>query len=212
MRIKDFVDSISMEHSTFGSGPVTALSGVLGAALFSMCINRAVLRTDNLELTGSLERLGQKVRMLKELLLQTADEEKQVLKDLENALDMANKTKEEKVQRYHILAGVHKRTVSLSLGTAETCCGLLRLIPELQVEDDQHSSFNIGVAAVTIRGGFDGAILNTKRRVKNAEDEDFRRNAYQKIQLLNNKMNDFYSKINPLEKTGTPEELNSLKI
>lgn len=181
MKANAFVDEVSTDSMAPGGGSVAALSGALGAGLATMVANLTAGKKDmfdRFEEMGSLAVRGQEV---KDKLVRAVDEDTDAFNQIIGAMRMPKKSDEEKAARKAAIEAANQNATSVPLRTAELCLDALGLAKEAAGRGNPASISDAGVAALTARAGFEGALLNVRINLPSVEDETYRQTIEGKV-------------------------------
>jgi len=186
MNIRDFVNEVSTDSMAPGGGSVAALSGALGAGLATMVANLTAGKKQMFDRFDDMLALADKGQEIKDSLLRAVDEDTDAFNKIIDASRLPKKSDEEKAERKAAMERANQNATRVPLRTAELCYAALKLAKGAAVQGNPASITDAGVAALSARSGFEGAMLNVKINLPSVEDEAFKAD-------IGKKMADLYS-------------------
>ena len=184
MKLDDFIDEVGKDSPAPGGGSVSALAGALGAGLGSMV---AALTPAKRGYEATLEPLsarGNKLVEYLEKLKKGVDLDTDAFNEVMAAMRMPKKTDKEKAARSAAIQTGYKVATSVPFDTAETCVNVLSELIEVAEIGNPNSASDVGVGALMVYAGFEGAALNVNINLPSIKDEAFKTEMKEKISNL----------------------------
>ncbi len=182
--VRGFVNEVSSDSMAPGGGSVSALAGALGAGLATMVGNLTAGKKDMFDVYGEMVELADRGQKLKDSLLRMVDEDTEAFNRIIDAVRMPKKSDEEKQARAAAMEEANKNATMVPLRTADLCLEAVKLSRDAAKKGNPASISDAGVATLTARAGFEGALLNVKINLPGVEDKGFRAEVEEKMTAL----------------------------
>ncbi len=185
MKVKDFVNEVSVDSPAPGGGSVAALSGSLGAALSSMVCNlTSGKRGISLELGKGLIQAAEGAQELQKGLLLAVDRDTTAFNSVIAAMKMPKATLEEQRAREEAIQRGYKKAADVPLITAEACLKIFPLSMIAAEKGNPASITDAGVAALMAYAGLVGAVMNVRINLGSITDMDYRKDVEDRLRML----------------------------
>jgi len=208
MKVKGFVNEVSVDSPAPGGGSVAALSGSLAAALSSMVCNlTSGKRRLEPELKHELISVAEKAQDIQKRLLLAVDRDTSAFNGVMEAMKMPKGTPEERKVRDAAVQQGYKQAAEVPLKTAEDCLEIFPLAMVAAEKGNQASVTDAGVSAMMAYAGLMGAIMNVRINLVSIVDIDYRNSMQEKLNSLEKYGNDELEKV--LEQTTKVIEARS---
>lgn len=164
--VTDFIASVDSKEAVPGGGSVAALSSALGAALGGMVAKLTVTKKKFLALDESIQSEFQKraetLEKIKSELETMIDKDTEAYRLIMEAYKLPKVTEGEiKIRNEKILEGT-KVAIKIPFQVAMLSIEALEIIDYLVIYGNQSAASDLGVAALTLSTGLEGAVLNVK--------------------------------------------------
>ncbi len=164
--VTDFIASVDSKEAVPGGGSVAALSSALGAALGGMVAKLTVTKKKFLALEESIQSEFQKraetLEKIKSELETMIDKDTEAYRLIMEAYKLPKVTEGEiKIRNEKILEGT-KVAIKIPFQVAMLSIEALEIIDYLVIYGNQSAASDLGVAALTLSTGLEGAVLNVK--------------------------------------------------
>lgn len=164
--VTEFIGLVDSKEAVPGGGSVAALSSALGAALGGMVAKLTVTKKKFLALDESIQSEFQKraetLEKIKTELETMVDKDTDAYRLIMEAYKMPKVTEGEiKIRNEKILEGT-KVAIKIPFQVAMLSIEALEIIDYLVLYGNQSAASDLGVAALTLSTGLEGAILNVK--------------------------------------------------
>jgi len=166
LSLKGFADDVASASPAPGGGSVAAYAGSQGYALIAMVCRLTVGREKYRAAEEELTSLMLKAENKKESLLALVDEDAQGFYGVMEALGLPKGTEEEKTVRREALEAATIQAAEVPLKTARLCLEGLREIPNLLEKGNPNALSDMGVAALMLESGLEGALYNIQINVQ----------------------------------------------
>ena len=165
LSLKGFVDEVASSSPAPGGGSVAAYAGSQGFALIAMVCRLTVGREKYRAVEEELMSLMLTAENKKEALLALVEEDTQGFYGVMEALGLPKGTEEEKTVRREALEVATIQAAEIPLKTARLCLEGLREMPNLLEKGNPNALSDMGVAALMLESGLEGAIYNIQINV-----------------------------------------------
>lgn len=179
-----FFDKLASRSPEPGGGSVSALVGVLGAALVSMVGNLTLGKEKYADVQDQVEELLKSSEKVRDELQGLIQKDTEVYADVSAAFKLPRDTEEEKAVRAGRIQEALKVATEVPEGIAEACLEVARLSETSAEIGNVGAVSDAGVAALLAEAAAQSAALNVKINVGSIEDRDFRESKWARIQEI----------------------------
>jgi len=188
MTVKDFINEVDSKSPAPGGGSVSSLASSLGAALAGMVCNLTVGKKKFAKLDEGTQKefndAFENIVRLKEDLTRFVDEDTASFNLFMDALALPKETDEEKQTRKQAMEDATLEAIKVPYKIATTSLeGLENLIVIIK-NGNKNALSDVGVGALLLHSGLEGAILNVKINLPGLSDEEVISEYREKCQLL----------------------------
>ena len=177
----EFVDLLASDAPAPGGGSAAALEGALGAALSAMVCGLTTVGKSKEKYADYQEFVIESQKKLTELkvaFVDVMDRDTEAFNVVSAAFGMPKATDEEKAARSAAIQKGLEGCTATPFEMMELCCKALEMTHELLGKTNDSAASDLGVAALSLRAGIQGAWLNVLINIgslKNKElAEDYR--------------------------------------
>ena len=186
--LKDYIAEAKSGEPTPGGGSVAALAGSLGAALTMMVGNLTIGRKIYNELSDEDKKImDENFAILDkhiEALNGIVDEDTKAFDDVMKAFKLPKETEEEKTKRSAAIQDGYKVALEVPLKCAEECFKVLELQKVFAEHGNVNAITDVGVGALLVATGLEGALLNVKINLLSIKDTEYRNEIEKKSDKL----------------------------
>ncbi|MDR3541588.1 MAG: cyclodeaminase/cyclohydrolase family protein [Desulfosporosinus sp.] len=172
LSLKGFVDEVASSSPAPGGGSVAAYAGSQGYALIAMVCRLTVGREKYRAAEEELMSLMLTAEKKKESLLSLVDEDTQGFYGVMEAIGLPKGTEEEKTARKKALEAATIQAAEIPLKTARLCLEGLREVPNLLEKGNPNALSDMGVAALMLESGLEGALYNIQINAQGLKTQD----------------------------------------
>lgn len=184
MKVSEFTDVLSSLEPAPGGGSTAALEGALGAALTAMVAALTVGRKKYAEFEPLVVEVEKKANALKARLLDVIDRDTEAFNAVSAVFAMPKETDEQKAARKAAMQEALKGCTKTPFEMMELILGALELADSIVGRSNASAASDLGVAALSLKAGVQGAWLNILINIGGIDDtafaEEYRQNG-QKI-------------------------------
>jgi glutamate formiminotransferase / formiminotetrahydrofolate cyclodeaminase len=182
--VVQFADALASDAPTPGGGSVSALSGVLSAALSAMVAGVTYGKKDYHRQKPLMETIAVKAQQLKTDLSTLVDEDSRSFDAFMAALRMPQKSEAEKSARQAAKNAAAKYMTEIPLRTLRHTADLLDLADVLVRKGNVNALSDAGVAALQAEAAAWGAFYNVRINLPQIQDDDFKNQTQQEAEAL----------------------------
>ncbi len=174
MTVADFTELLGSDAPAPGGGSSAALSGALGAALTAMvaCLTRS--KKKYAEIAGFAFEIETKENELRRELLRVMNRDTEAFLAVSAAFSLPKDTDEEKAVRSAAIQQAMKGCTETPMTMMRLCSEALTLTEALIEHGfNENAASDLGVAALSLKTGLQGAWLNVLINLGSIKDADF---------------------------------------
>ena len=187
MQVTQFCDVLASDAPAPGGGSTAALEGALGAALTAMVCGLTTVgksREKYAEYQEFVLASQKKALDLKARFMDVMDRDTEAFNVVSAAFGMPKATDEEKAARSAAIQKGLEGCTRTPFEMMELCCKALEMTHELLGKTNDSAASDLGVAALSLRAGIQGAWLNVLINIGGIQDQAFADEYRQKGQAL----------------------------
>ncbi len=186
--VHEFIRDLDSPKPAPGGGSSSAVAAAMGAALSRMVghltIPKKKFKKLDTETQEEIIALHEKIKDDVRKFLDLVDDDTRAFNEIMSAFKMSKETEEEKAARSKAIEKATYKATEVPLRIARIAHGvLLRLRPLLEY-GNQNAISDIGVGALMLHAGLEGAILNVKINLASLKDEDFKKKTAEEVERL----------------------------
>ncbi|MFW5894336.1 MAG: cyclodeaminase/cyclohydrolase family protein [Bacillota bacterium] len=187
--LKEFITNLDSPSPSPGGGSASAVSTSMGIALSRMVGHLTIPKKKFQRLDESVQNTITEIHAsLKESnrrVLELTDEDAEAFKDVMKALKMPKETEMEKAERKKALQKASVGATEAPLEIAREANKALEAIKPLAKHGIKSAISDIGVGALMLYAGLEGAVLNVRINLGALNDEGFKKSCHKEAgQLL----------------------------
>ncbi len=186
LKVDGFVNETASDSPAPGGGSVSALCGSLGVALSEMVCHLTIGKKKYAEFDEQTTVIRDKVASLKDELLVAIDKDTEAFNGVSDVFSMPKDTDEEKAARKAAMQLALKNATVVPFSVMELCLEGLKAIENAVAITNTNCASDLGVAALTLKTGTQGAYLNVLINVSGITDEAFANEYKEKSQKVLN--------------------------
>ena len=172
MTVTGFADTVASDAPAPGGGSCAALYGSIGAALTAMVGGLTQGRKKYAEYAEHAAEVEKKGNELKTRLLDVMDRDTEAFNVVSAAFGMPKATDEEKAARSAAIQKGLEGCTATPFEMMELCCKALEMTHELLGKTNDSAASDLGVAALSLRAGIQGAWLNVLINIGSLKNKD----------------------------------------
>lgn len=182
--VVQFADVLASDSPTPGGGSVSALSGVLSAALSAMVAGVTYSKKEYRRQKPLMESIAVQAQQLINDLSELVDEDSRSFDAFMAALRMPQKTDPEKTARQTAKDAAARHMTEIPLRTLRLTTALLDLAEKLVRKGNVNALSDAGVAALQAEAAAWGAFYNVRINLPQIQDEFFKMQTQQEAEEL----------------------------
>lgn len=193
LSLQGFANATSADSPTPGGGSVSAYLATLGASLSTMVANLSIHKKGYEDKYEEFNRAAIEGNALSQELILLVDQDTQAFNEIITAFRLPKLTPEDKKKRKKAIKNATITAIEVPLKVAETAVKILP-ITQLMVEHGNPNSISdAGVGALCVEAAVKGAVLNVKINASTLEDEELKKDYFQKADFLTNQCSELSS-------------------
>ncbi len=173
LKVDGFVNELASDSPAPGGGSVAALCGSLGVALSEMVCHLTVGKKKYEENEAEVIKIRETVSALKGKLLVAIDKDTEAFNGVSAVFSMPKDTDEEKELRKAAMQSALKEATIVPFEVMELCYEGLKAIENAVSITNTNCASDLGVSALTLKTGVQGAYLNVLINISGIKDEAF---------------------------------------
>jgi len=172
--LAEFSEALSSDAPTPGGGTASAVAGSMGAALVLMVARLTLGRDKYAEAHGRMEAVQEEVQVLREELLDLADDDAVAFEAVMRAYRLPKGDEKEKAARSGAIQAAVRQAVDVPLQVARRCLRVLVLAGETARCGNPNAASDSLVAGELSLAGLRGAVANVFINLPSLKDQEFR--------------------------------------
>lgn len=184
LTIESFAALTASDAPAPGGGSVSAVAGVLGAALSEMVANLTIGKAKYAEVEEEMKALAKKATELRGRLMEDIQKDTEAFNLYMEALGMPKDTEEEKTARRDAMQNGLKAAAQVPLGAAKTAAEIFPVAEAVVQRGNKNAVTDGLVSAMLARTAVLGALLNVKINLGSIKDEAFKAQMQAEVDAL----------------------------
>ena len=168
-----FVDETASDSPAPGGGSVAALCGALSSALTAMVSLLTHGKKGFKEISGDLERIGERAQFLKQRFSRAVDDDTRAFNRVISAMRLPKGTPEEQATREQAMEEATQGAIRVPLSVLEDSVEVAGLAGEMVALGNPNSVSDAGVAGLCARVAARGAYYNVLINLPGSGDDRF---------------------------------------
>lgn len=184
LTIKDFLATLGSKTPAPGGGSASALSGAMGIALTRMVAELTVGKKKYAEHEAVMQEVLASSTQLQRDLTEAIDKDTEAFNHVAAVFAMPKATDEEKAARKMAMQEALRLSAQVPLEMMTTLVAGLEITQKAVGKSNVNAASDLGVAALDLTSGLQGAWLNVLINLSGIDDEEFKADLHQKGQAL----------------------------
>ena len=173
LKINEFVDLLASNAPAPGGGSAAALSAAMGISLTRMVCALTIGKKKYAEYETLAREISIEAETINSQLLEHIDRDTQAYNAVSAVFTMPKDTDEEKQVRKTAMEAALKQAAEVPFQVMELSLQALKLTQKAVGKTNPNTASDLGVAALTLFAGLQGAWLNVKINLSGIKDQDF---------------------------------------
>ncbi|HFI0254488.1 TPA: cyclodeaminase/cyclohydrolase family protein [Streptococcus suis] len=173
LTLTEFAQLLGSDAPAPGGGSAAALSAVNGISLTKMVCELTLGKKKYADYQVAIEEIHTVAGDLQERLLRAIDEDTEAFNQVSAVFDMPKETEEDKEARRQAMQAALKAATLSPFGMMETMLQALQVTAEAVGKSNTNAASDLGVAALSLKAGLQGAWLNVLINLSGIKDEEF---------------------------------------
>lgn len=179
MTICDFSDEVDSNSPAPGGGSVSALAGNIGVGLARMMAHLSFgkKKYENLDENIRVEFLNRfnQLADIRQELVYLVDKDTESFNEVMKAIRLPKDTKEQIEYRNKAIQDATLFSIDIPFKTAKECLKALNIIGYILEYGNQNAITDIGVGALMLYTGVEGAVLNVKVNLSSLDNQELKK-------------------------------------
>ena len=171
LTLTEFLKKLGSKAPAPGGGSSAALAASLGANLLSMVCQLTAGKAGYEDYWDECRREDTEIAEAAERLRRLINEDTEAFNELMASFKLPKESPEEKTARRDEIQRCTRRATEVPLETARLCRSLLTKAPRLALIGNKNAISDIGVGALLLTAGLNGALLNVQINLGGLKDE-----------------------------------------
>lgn len=184
LSVKEFTDVLGSDAPAPGGGSVAALSGATGISLTKMVCELTLGKEKYAEHEMLIRRILSTTIHLQDALLKAIDQDTEAFNGVSAVFSMPKDTPEEKEARRDAMQAALKEATASPYRMMTLILEGLEVTKEAVGHSNTNAASDLGVAALNLKAGLEGAWLNVLINLAGIRDQDFVSDYRTKAQTL----------------------------
>ncbi len=166
LKVNEFINEVDSKSPAPGGGSVSALASSLGASLVRMMqhlsFGKKKYEANDEDVKAEFSKRFEALGAVKDRLVQLVDEDTEAFNQVMKAFKMPKETDEEKKVRKAAIAEATMGAIEVPHEIARLSLEALELMYALIPAGNKNAITDLGVGALLLQAGLEGAVLNVK--------------------------------------------------
>lgn len=199
LSLTEFARVLGSDAPAPGGGSAAALSAANGISLTKMVCELTLGKKKYADVQEEINQIHKDSSRLQETLLVAIDKDTEAFNLVSAVFDMPKETEEEKEKRRHAMQAALKEATKSPFSMMEEIVSALKITKKAVGRSNTNAASDLGVAALNLKAGLQGAWLNVLINLSGIKDQTFvsdYRNAGQNLLDYGNRLaDDIYQEI-----------------
>lgn len=199
LSLTEFARVLGSDAPAPGGGSAAALSAANGISLTKMVCELTLGKKKYADVQEEISQIHKDSSRLQETLLVAIDKDTEAFNLVSAVFDMPKETEEEKEKRRHAMQAALKEATKSPFSMMEEIVSALKITKKAVGRSNTNAASDLGVAALNLKAGLQGAWLNVLINLSGIKDQTFvsdYRNAGQNLLDYGNRLaDDIYQEI-----------------
>lgn len=184
MTVRGFADETASDSAAPGGGSISALAGVLGAALGTMVANLSAAKRGWEDRVQEFSPWAEQGQTLKDKLIALVDEDTRAFDAIMDAFGLPKDTPEQFAARKQAIEDASKYATEVPFRTMQTSFECIPLLKRMAEHGNPNSLSDVGVGALCIKTAVRGAWLNVLINAQGLSDKTWAENIVAEARAL----------------------------
>jgi glutamate formiminotransferase/formiminotetrahydrofolate cyclodeaminase len=184
MTVRGFADETACDSAAPGGGSISALAGVLGAALGTMVANLSAAKRGWEDRVQEFSPWAEQGQTLKDKLIALVDEDTRAFDAIMDAFGLPKDTPEQFAARKQAIEDASKYATEVPFRTMQTSFECIPLLKRMAEHGNPNSLSDVGVGALCIKTAVRGAWLNVLINAQGLSDKTWAENIVAEARAL----------------------------
>ncbi|NEW63368.1 sugar ABC transporter substrate-binding protein [Granulicatella sp. zg-ZJ] len=173
LKVSEFMQVLGSNEPAPGGGSASALAAAMGISLTKMVCELTVGKKKYVEFETDVQVCLDKTIILQEKLLKAIDDDTEAFNVVSAVFSMPKETDEERVARQKAMQNALKVAAKSPLDLMEIILDALNTTKSIIGKSNTNAASDLGVAALNLKSGLQGAYLNVLINLSSIKDDAF---------------------------------------
>lgn len=173
LKVSEFVEVLGSDEPAPGGGSASALAGSMGISLTKMVTELTLGKKKYAEFQEDIQKVHDQSVELQDKLLKAIDKDTEAFNEVAAVFEMPKETDEDKAKRREAMQAALKVAATTPLEVMELMVEALRITSAAVGKSNTNAASDLGVAALNLKSGLQGAWLNVLINISGIKDQDF---------------------------------------
>ncbi len=173
LKISEYINVLGSDAPAPGGGSAASLSAAQGIALTKMVTALTVGKKKYVEVSDLNEEVGKEAEKLQKDFLAFIDKDTEAFNGVSAVFSMPKETDEDKAKRKEAMQLALKNATKVPFEVMESCLEALKITKKIVGKSNTNAGSDLGVSALNLKAGIQGAWLNVLINIGGIKDEEF---------------------------------------
>ncbi len=175
LTLREFIREVDSAAPAPGGGSVSALASALGAGLLRMVGHLTIPKKKFTKLEEILQaqfiQNHETLKLLENRLVELIDKDTEAFNEIMQAFKMPKETNEDQEKRNRAIESATLKAIEVPENIADVALEALTMVEFVAEHGNKNALSDVGVSALTLYAGLEGACLNMKINLSGLSDE-----------------------------------------
>lgn len=173
LTVKDFVEVLGSDAPAPGGGSAAALSAAMGISLTKMVCELTIGKKKYVEFEDEIKLVFDETKALQQDLLQAIDKDTEAFNVVSAVFSMPKETDEDKAARKNAMQSALEGAAESPFNMMKLMVNALEVTKKAVGKSNTNAASDLGVAALNLKAGLQGAWLNVLINLSGIKNEEF---------------------------------------
>ncbi|MGY4105169.1 cyclodeaminase/cyclohydrolase family protein [Ignavigranum ruoffiae] len=173
LKVSEFVEVLGSDEPAPGGGSASALAGSMGIALTKMVTELTLGKKKYADFQDEIQKIHDQSVELQDKLVKAIDKDTEAFNEVAAVFEMPKETDEDKAKRREAMQKALKVAATTPLEVMELMVESLRVTSAAVGKSNTNAASDLGVAALNLKSGLQGAWLNVLINISGIKDQEF---------------------------------------
>ena len=188
LSVREFVYEVDSAKPAPGGGSVSAVSAALGTGLLRMIGHLTIPKKKFGKLDEEIQdryiKTHESLKSLEKTLLDLVDKDTDAFNGIMDAFKLPKETDQEKKKRKKAIESATIKAIEVPEGIADVAYEALKKVDFIRQYGNKNAISDVGVSALMLYSGLEGACLNIKINLSGVSDEQVKKMYSEKVEAM----------------------------